>query len=66
MLNALKVARAFGLRTIGFTGRGGGALPALCDAAIVSPAGETADVQAHHLQVYHTLCAMIEAELFPL
>ena len=66
VLNALKVARAFGLRTIGLTGRGGGDFPALCDAAIVSPAGDTAEVQAHHLQIYHALCGMIEAELFPL
>jgi len=65
VLSALKVARAFGLATLGFSGRGGGEMAGLCDVLLLSPAAETSDIQVHHMQLYHTLCAMLETERFP-
>ena len=38
---AAKTARAFGMKTIALTGRGGGGLAALCDIAVKVPADET-------------------------
>ncbi len=64
VLNALKVARAFGLQTLGLSGRGGGRMAGLCDVLLLSPAAQTSDIQVHHMHLYHTLCAMLEAERF--
>lgn len=64
VVNACKVAKAFGVKTIGFTGEAGGALAGLCDVTIRVPARETFRVQEYHLPVYHALCAMLEAEIF--
>ena len=64
VVNAVKVAKAFGLLTIGFTGEEGGIMKDLCDININVPAKETYMVQELHLPVYHALCAMIEAEFF--
>lgn len=64
VVNACKVAKAFGVKTIGFTGEAGGALAGLCDVTIRVPATETFRVQEYHLPVYHALCAMLEAEIY--
>jgi D-sedoheptulose 7-phosphate isomerase len=64
VVNAAKVSRAMGLRTIGLTGGDGGNLAAICDASVIVPARETYLVQEYHLPVYHALCAMLEYEFF--
>ena len=64
VLRALAVARAFGLRTVGLTGSRPGRMDALCDVLLKVPAQETHKVQELHLPVYHTLCLMVEQELF--
>jgi phosphoheptose isomerase len=64
VVNACKVAKAFGIGTIGLTGEYGGELRSVCDVTICVPACETFRVQEYHLPVYHALCAMIESELF--
>jgi D-sedoheptulose 7-phosphate isomerase len=64
VVNAIKVATAFGIKTIGLTGFAGGLMQDLCQVSIQVPATETFKVQEYHLPVYHALCAMIEAEFF--
>ena len=64
VVNALQVARAFGLSTLGFTGSRAAAMDDLCDVTIKVPAEETFRVQEYHLPVYHALCLMVEEELF--
>jgi D-sedoheptulose 7-phosphate isomerase len=64
VLAAARVARVRGLAVIGLTGKAGGALKDLCDLALRAPATETHEIQVFHLRIYHTLCAMVEAELF--
>jgi D-sedoheptulose 7-phosphate isomerase len=64
VLQALRVARAMGLRTLGFSGEGGGAMGELCDVAVRVPWQATADVQERHLAIYHALCGMLEDEFF--
>jgi phosphoheptose isomerase len=64
VVNALKVAKAFELVTIGFTGSRPCAMDDLCDVIIKAPAMETFRVQEYHLPIYHTLCQMVEEELF--
>jgi len=64
IINAIKIAKASGLVTIGLTGRSGGEMMDLCDICINVPSDITAEVQELHLPVYHTLCAMLEEEFF--
>jgi phosphoheptose isomerase len=63
VLNAVRVAKAFGLHSIAFTGRGG-ALGELADTVLAVPGEDTSVIQEHHMQLYHALCAMLEAESF--
>jgi D-sedoheptulose 7-phosphate isomerase len=65
VVHALRVARVLGLTTLGFTGRTGGRMRAVCDIAVCVPQDRTADIQERHLAIYHALCAQIEASLFP-
>ena len=64
VVNAVKVAKAFGLTSVGLTGEAESPLSALSTVTIRVPARDTAAVQEYHLAVYHALCSMIEHELF--
>lgn len=64
VINAAKVAKAFGVNTIGLTGKDGGRMNSLCDVMIKAPQIETYKIQEYHLPIYHSLCAMIELEFF--
>ena len=64
VVNAVKIAKVFGIKTIGITGKSGGILKKLCDITIRVPAEETFRIQEYHLPVYHALCAAVEQEFF--
>ena len=64
VLNALRVARTLGLHTIGMTGKGGGAMPAVCELTIRAPYERTSDIQEAHFPIYHALCAVLEDTFF--
>lgn len=61
---AFQTARALGITTIGFTGRGGGALAGLTDILINVPEDETYKIQELHLPLYHYICAAAEYRRF--
>lgn len=63
-VNAATVAKAKGMKVVALTGRSGGRLGALADAAVKVPETETYKVQELHLPVYHALCARVEEILF--
>ena len=65
VLNAIKISRVIGMKSIGLTGQEGGAMKKLCDVAICVPGTQTFRIQELHLPVYHAICAMLEAEFFP-
>ena len=65
VVKAAMVARARGLQVIGLTGRDGGQLRELGDVCVTVPLQITADIQEHHLPIYHTWCAMLEEHFFP-
>lgn len=52
------------MKTIGLTGKDGGALKREADTAIVVPETETFKIQELHLPVYHALCLMLEERFF--
>ena len=64
VVNAVKIANAFGIKTIGMTGKTFSMMERFCDVIIQVPETETFKIQEYHLPVYHALCAMIEAEFF--
>ena len=64
VLHALTVARTFGLTTLGLTGSLPCRMDALCDLPLKVPAQQTHKIQELHLPVYHTICLMVEQELF--
>jgi len=61
---AIRVARAFGLKTILFTGNRRSIMDTVCDVTIKAPYNETYRVQECHLPIYHTICLMVEEESF--
>lgn len=61
---AAQTAKALGLMTIALTGRDGGELARVCALSIVAPGESTAEIQEHHLPIYHCLCAMLEAKMY--
>ena len=64
VLHALRVARALDMRTIGLTGRTGGAMRDVCDVTICVPYDRTLEIQERHLPIYHALCVLLELEFF--
>lgn len=65
IVRAVDAARARGVQVIGFTGRGGGKLHAMCDVCFRIPSTETPRIQEGHEFIGHLLCALIEAEMYP-
>jgi len=63
---AIQKAKSQGLKTIGFTGRGGGKLAGLADIAIVIPSDQTSCVQESHIAIAHALCRLVDKALFGL
>lgn len=61
---ALKVARVLGVKTIGLTGEKKSLMDEYCDISIKVPESQTFLVQELHLPVYHTICMMVEQEIF--
>jgi len=64
VVNAMKVAKAKGLKTLALTGEKPCKLDDICDEVIKVPETETYKVQELHLPVYHYLCAELEKMLF--
>lgn len=64
VMKATVVARAMGIKVIGFTGAKGGELAKVANVAIKVPETETYMIQELHLPVYHCLCLMLEERFF--
>ena len=64
VMYAMTVAKALGMKTIGLTGKDGGALKREADVSVVVPETETFKIQELHLPVYHALCLMLEEYFF--
>jgi D-sedoheptulose 7-phosphate isomerase len=65
IIKALQVARTKGLLTVGLTGRAGGQIPELCDHCLRVPSDSTPRIQEGHITIGHTICYLIEQQLFP-
>jgi D-sedoheptulose 7-phosphate isomerase len=65
VVNALKAANAKGMITVGFTGETGGKMKDLCKYLINIPSTDTPRIQECHMLFGHTICEMVEMNLFP-
>ncbi len=63
VLEAMKTAKAKGIKTIGLLGNDGGAIAPLCDIALIVPSKMTARIQESHITIAHTLCQITEEAL---
>jgi D-sedoheptulose 7-phosphate isomerase len=55
----LRAARELGLLTVGFTGRDGGSMPAVCDYAFVVPSMSSHRIQEAHVTLLHVMWELI-------
>jgi phosphoheptose isomerase len=64
ILYAVQTARLLNMTSLALTGESGGLLSAQADIVLHAPALDTSSVQAWHIQIYHCLCEMLEAQIF--
>jgi len=63
VVRALEKAESLKIRTIGLTGRSGGAMAEMAQICIRVPSTVTARIQEVHLTIGHILCALVEQSL---
>ena len=63
ILNALKVGRELGCKTLGFSGYDGGAMNEVCDINLVVPSDDTPRIQEAHILFGHIICQVIDSLL---
>jgi len=63
VIEGLEYARKNGMKTIAFTGQGGGKCAALADVLFDIPSKVTARIQEGHQLIYHVLCEIVEAAM---
>lgn len=64
IVKALEVARKNGMRTIVLTGGTGGKLANVADHTFIVRTKSTARIQETHITLGHTICQMVDEELF--
>ena len=64
VMYAAVTAKAKGMQVVGLTGKDGGKLAGIDDAAVIVPEMETYKIQELHLPVYHALCLMLEHRFY--
>jgi D-sedoheptulose 7-phosphate isomerase len=60
IISAFRVARELGCRTIGLTGRDGGAISGVCDLNLIVPSDDTPRIQEIHILIGHTICQAVD------
>lgn len=65
VVRGLEAAKAKGLVTIALTGAAGGRVAEVAQHVFRAPSADTPRVQEMHMLVGHTLCEIVELELFP-
>lgn len=65
VVEAFKAAKEIGMVTAAFTGQTGGAMKDLCTYLINIPSTDTPRIQECHMNLGHTICELVEINLFP-
>jgi D-sedoheptulose 7-phosphate isomerase len=64
VVNAIRTANEIGMTTVAFTGQSGGRLLELARYTVRIPSADTPRIQECHMLLGHTLCELVEAQLF--
>jgi D-sedoheptulose 7-phosphate isomerase len=64
VVNALKLSKDIGCKTIGLSGKDGGEFNSICDINIIAPSKDTPRIQEMHIVIGHTICHVIEQTIF--
>lgn len=62
VINALKVAKEIGCKTLGWSGRDGGTMNDVCDVNLIVPSNNTPRIQEMHILFGHTICQLVDNE----
>jgi D-sedoheptulose 7-phosphate isomerase len=65
VVRAIEQANVNEMKTIGFTGKTGGKMGPLCDLLLAIPDTDTPRIQECHMLMGHTICEIVEAQMFP-
>ena len=65
VVKAVETANGKGMKTISFTGNGGGKLKGITQLLIDIPSNDTPRIQECHMLLGHIICEMVEANMFP-
>lgn len=60
VIKALAYGRSNGMKTLGLSGRDGGAMKQHCDLNIIIPSNDTARIQEMHIFIGHILCGVVD------
>ncbi|MBD3840415.1 MAG: D-sedoheptulose 7-phosphate isomerase [Campylobacterales bacterium] len=60
VINAFKIAKELGCKTVGISGRDGGMMNSVCDLNLVVPSDDTPRIQEMHILFIHTICQIID------
>ena len=60
VVKALELARKIDIKTIGLSGRTGGAMNELCELNLVVPSNDTPRIQEMHIMIGHIICQAID------
>jgi len=60
VINALKLGQEMGCKTIGLSGRDGGAMNDICDVNVVVPSSNTPRIQEIHILIGHIICHIVD------
>lgn len=60
VIEAFKKARSMGIKTVSFTGCGGGKLAKVSDISLIVPSKVTARIQEAHICMAHIICELVE------
>ena len=60
VVNALKLGAELGCKTLGFSGRDGGAMNEVCNINLVVPSDDTPRIQEMHILFGHTICQIVD------
>ncbi len=64
VIRGVLAAREKGATTVGFTGRNGGRLKEVVDFRVAVPSDSTPRIQEAQLNVWHSVCEVVDRELF--
>lgn len=60
VINALSLAKEMGCKTLGLSGKNGGAMNDVCDLNLVVPSSDTPRIQEMHILFGHTICQCVD------